>query len=56
MRNASKQHIRLDGFSDGKPIEDIQVRQRYWAIGEFVGKGDRVRTVPVPEGSSCRRY
>ena len=28
--------------------ENIQVRQGHWAIVDLVGKGDRVRTVPVP--------
>jgi site-specific recombinase XerC len=28
--------------------EDIQIRQRHWAIIDLVGKGNRVRTVPMP--------
>jgi integrase len=28
--------------------EDIQVRQRHWAIVDLVGKGNHVRTVPMP--------
>src|SRR5271156_4511609 len=28
--------------------EDIQVRQGHWAIGDLVGKGIHVRTVPMP--------
>jgi site-specific recombinase XerD len=28
--------------------EDIQVRQGYWAIVDLVGKGNHVRTVPIP--------
>ena len=29
-------------------VEDIQKRQRHWAIVDLVGKGRRVRTVPMP--------
>jgi len=28
--------------------EDIQVRQGHWAIVDLVGKGNRVRTIPMP--------
>jgi site-specific recombinase XerC len=29
-------------------VEDMQVRQGHWAIVDLVGKGSRVRTVPMP--------
>jgi integrase len=29
-------------------VEDIEVRQGHWAIVDLVGKGSRVRTVPMP--------
>jgi integrase len=28
--------------------EDVQIRQGHWAIVDLVGKGGRVRTVPMP--------
>ena len=28
--------------------QDLQIRQRHWAIVDLVGKGGHVRTVPVP--------
>jgi len=30
------------------PQEDIQIRQGHWAIVDLVGKGNHVRTVPMP--------
>ena len=29
-------------------IDDIQIRQRHWAIVDLIGKGGHVRTVPMP--------
>jgi site-specific recombinase XerC len=29
-------------------VEDLQIRQGHWAIVNLVGRGDHVRTVPVP--------
>jgi site-specific recombinase XerD len=29
-------------------VEDIEVRQGHWAIVDLIGKGSRVRTVPMP--------
>jgi site-specific recombinase XerC len=29
-------------------VEDIEVRQGHWAIVDLIGKGNRVRTVPMP--------
>lgn len=29
-------------------IEDIQIRQRHWAIIDLVGKRGHIRTVPMP--------
>jgi site-specific recombinase XerC len=29
-------------------LEDIEVRQGHWAIVDLIGKGSRVRTVPMP--------
>jgi integrase len=29
-------------------VEDLQIRQGHWAIVDLVGKGGRVRTVPMP--------
>lgn len=29
-------------------VDDMEVRQRHWAIVDLVGKGRRVRTVPMP--------
>ncbi len=29
-------------------VEDMQNRQGYWAVVDLVGKGKRVRTVPIP--------
>jgi site-specific recombinase XerC len=28
--------------------EDIQIRQGHWAIVDLVGKGNHVRTIPMP--------
>jgi site-specific recombinase XerC len=29
-------------------VEDMEVRQGHWAIVDLIGKGSRVRTVPMP--------
>jgi hypothetical protein len=29
-------------------MEDMQVRQGHWAIVDLVGKGNHLRTVPMP--------
>jgi len=29
-------------------VEDLQIRQRHWAIVDLIGKGGHVRTVPMP--------
>jgi len=34
-------------------VEDIQQRAGRWVLPDLVGKGQRVRTVPIPLGSSC---
>jgi integrase len=33
--------------------EDIQIRQGHWAIVDLVGKGNHVRTVPMPIWVKC---
>ena len=33
--------------------EDIQIRQGHWAIVDLVGKGNHVRTVPMPVWVKC---
>ena len=33
--------------------EDIEVRQGHWAIVDLVGKGNHVRTVPMPIWVKC---
>ena len=33
-------------------IEDIQMREGRWVIADLRGKGNRIRTVAVPSGSS----
>ena len=32
----------------GLKVGDIQMRQSHWAIVDLIGKGGRIRTVPVP--------
>jgi integrase len=32
----------------GLTVEDLQRREEHWVIADLVGKGDHVRTVPVP--------
>jgi integrase len=32
----------------GLEVDDLQTRQRHWAIVDLVGKGGHVRTVPMP--------
>lgn len=32
----------------GLKFDDVQVRQRHWAIVDLVGKGGHIRTVPIP--------
>ena len=32
----------------GLALETIQLREGHWAIADLIGKGGRVRTVPVP--------
>src|SRR5262249_38715109 len=29
-------------------VADLQVRENHWAIADLLGKGKRIRTVPVP--------
>ena len=31
------------------PVEDIQQREEHWVIADLVGKGGRIRTIPVPD-------
>jgi hypothetical protein len=30
-------------------IDEVQIRQEHWAIVDLIGKGGRIRTVPIPE-------
>lgn len=39
--------LRRAGLSAMK-VEDMEVRQGHWAIVDLIGKGSRVRTVPMP--------
>ena len=32
----------------GLEVEDMEIRQGHWAIVDLIGKGSRVRTVPMP--------
>jgi site-specific recombinase XerD len=32
----------------GLELEDIQMRQGYWAVVDLIGKGGHIRTVPIP--------
>lgn len=32
----------------GLALEDFQVREEHWVIADLIGKGKRIRTVPVP--------
>ena len=32
----------------GLTVEDFQLREEHWVIADLIGKGKRVRTVPVP--------
>src|SRR5258708_37751164 len=32
----------------GLAVEHLQQREEHWVIADFVGKGNHVRTVPVP--------
>jgi site-specific recombinase XerC len=36
------------GLRAGLELDDIQTRQEPWAIVDLIGKGDDVRTVPIP--------
>jgi hypothetical protein len=33
----------------GFELDEIQMRQRHWAVVEMIGKGAHIRTVPIPE-------
>jgi site-specific recombinase XerD len=35
----------------GLEMSDVQKRQEHWAIGDLIGKGGHIRTVPIPEGA-----
>jgi hypothetical protein len=30
-------------------IDEVQIRQEHWAIVDLIGKGGRIRTVPIPQ-------
>lgn len=32
-------------------MEDFQVREEHWVIADLIGKGQHIRTVPVPVGA-----
>ncbi|MGC1296854.1 MAG: tyrosine-type recombinase/integrase [Alloacidobacterium sp.] len=32
-------------------FDQLQLRERHWVIVDIVGKGGRLRTVPVPRGA-----
>jgi site-specific recombinase XerD len=32
----------------GLGTEDFQIREEHWVIADLVGKGEHIRTVPVP--------
>ena len=32
----------------GLELDDIQMRQGHWAVVDLIGKGGRIRTVPIP--------
>ena len=32
----------------GLELDDIQMRQGHWAVVDLIGKGDHIRTVPIP--------
>ena len=32
----------------GLELDDIQMRQRHWAVVDLIGKGGHIRTVPIP--------
>ena len=32
----------------GLDLDDIQMRQKHWAVVDLIGKGDHIRTVPIP--------
>jgi hypothetical protein len=34
-------------------VQDLQQREEHWVFADLVGKGDQVRTVPVPDGISA---
>jgi site-specific recombinase XerD len=33
----------------GLELDEIQMRQRHWAVVDLIGKGGHIRTVPIPE-------
>jgi site-specific recombinase XerC len=33
----------------GLAIEKVQVRQGHWVIVDLIGKGGRIRTIPIPQ-------
>src|SRR6266699_119704 len=32
----------------GLELDEVQMRQRHWAVVDLIGKGGHIRTVPVP--------
>jgi integrase len=30
-------------------VEDVQQREKHWVIADLVGKGDHIRSIPVPD-------
>lgn len=32
----------------GLDVIDAQLRQGHWAVGDLIGKGGHIRTVPIP--------
>jgi len=33
----------------GLELDEVQMRQGYWAVVDLIGKGGHIRTVPIPE-------
>jgi site-specific recombinase XerC len=34
----------------GLELDEIQMRQGHWAVGDLIGKGGHIFTVPIPVG------